>query len=267
MARLKQIGVKLNGRDTDIPAYYIYDTDPVQRAGSYIKVSDLLIALGLADTSVIGRGTYVEIKTGKAAIPAPKPKPLAGRRIAISAAHGNGRNVSQCNPAYNESDFVLAAALELEQMLIADGAIVHLPRRERKEDMTLQERSRRIDAFGADICIELHTDSFGTGCTDPRGIHIIRQVSRPGDPLAQLLLDEIANATGLPKSARGIWYKEGQPGYDWFHMLRVPHAHNVMIECGFHSNKHDLEFLMSPGAPRLVAAGIRNALVKFMAGK
>src|SRR5690554_347017 len=201
MTKFKPIDVKINGRDVEIPAYYLYDTDPVEHAGSYVKASDLIAALDAG--TVTGRGSYIVIEAGKVA--APTPKLLAGRRIAISAAHGNGRNVSLCNPAYNESDFVLAAALELEQMLLADGAVVHLPRRGKKEDMTLQERSRRIDAFDADICIELHTDSIGTGCTTSRGVHVIRQVSRPADLLAQLLFDELVNATGLPESARGIW--------------------------------------------------------------
>lgn len=252
MAKIKPIEVKINGKETNIPAHYLLDGGPV---GTYVQARLLIVALGIG--KVTGKGDYIEIITH------PVTKPLAGRRIAISAAHGDGRNVSGCNPAYNESDFVLQAALELEQMLLADGAVVHLPRRGLKEDMSLAERSRRINKFGADICIELHTDSIGTGCTLARGIHIIRQVLRPGDPLAQCLQDELANCTGLPKSVRGIWSKEGQPGYDWCHMLRVPSAHNVMVECGFHSNKQDLEFLLSPGAPRLVAQGIRSGLRKF----
>ncbi len=192
------------------------------------------------------------------------PLPLAGRRIAISAAHGAGRNVSSCAPLYNESDFVMETAWILEKMLIADGATVFLPRTSKEEDMSLTERSNRVDAFRADICIELHTDSFGTGCTAPRGVHIIRQVSRPDDPLANLLLEEIHESTGLPKNSRGVWEKEGQKGFDWYYMLRVPHAHNVMVECGFHSNKYDLQwYLAAPLGPTHYAQGVRNALVKF----
>ena len=254
MSILRKISVKIDGRDVPVPGHF------VPGVGTYAYVAGLLNELGL-DCKVEGQGSFINIVTKKA--PAPAPKPLLGRRIALSAGHGNGRNVSGCNLAYNESDFVVDCVLELEPMLIADGAIVHLPRTSRKEDMTLQVRTDRIDAFGADICIDLHTDSLGTGCTTARGIHIIRQLSRPGDSLAQYLLDELANSTGLPRSARGIWFQEGQKGFDWHHMLRVPHAHNVIVECGFHSNSKDLEFLRSPGAPRLVAQGIRKALIQF----
>jgi len=246
----KPVQISLNHKPTEIQGmYHIIEQKTVVGVTELVK---LLIPGSITQ----GLGDTVNIVTPTT----PPPKFLQGRRIAISAAHGNGRNVSSCNSAYNEANFVLEVVLKLAPMLILDGAVVFLPRTKLTEDMSLQTRSERIDQFGADLCIEVHTDSIGTGCTIPRGTHIIRQISRPGDPLAHALFEEIYAATGLPQ--RFIWAKEGSPGFDWYYMLRVPRAHNLLIELGFHSNKQDLEFLLSPGAPRLCAQGIRNGIVK-----
>lgn len=255
---LKPIKIKINGKHAGVPAYHIDQ-------GAYPHIRALLTAMGLnytVDYKVDANGPYVNIITDPST---PAPMPLLGRRIAISAAHGGGRNVSPCHPAYNESDFVLAVALELEEMLIAEGTIVHLPRRSKSEDMSLTERTNRIAAFGADITIDLHTDSIGNGCNaQARGVHAIHQVSRPNDPLAIYLAQEVSRSLGIPVRPRLVWTKEGQPGFDWYHMLRVPHGHNVIVEAGFHSSRDDIAVLMQPGVPRKYAQGVRNGLLKFV---
>ena len=258
---MQKVAIKINGRDAPVSAFF------VPGGGTHAHIQQLLAAMGL-NYDVQGKGGYVEITTGQA-VPQPQQtfKALAGKRIAISAGHGNGRNVSLCDRRYNESDFVLAVSLELEQQLLADGATTFLPRRGKAEDMTLDERIKRIDNFKADICLDVHTDSIGTACMTARGVHVIRQIKRPGDPLAAALYDEIPKATGLPKNARGIWDKAGAPGFDWYAMLRGPRAHNVIIENGFHSNRQDLDFYLSPGAAKKIAQGIRNGVVRFVTGK
>ena len=258
MSNLKPIRIKINGRHVSVPAYHIGQ-------GAYPHIRALLTALALdytVDYQVDANGPYVNILTDPKA---PASKPLSGRRITISAAHGAGRNVSPCDPSYNESDFVLDVALELEEMLIAGGAIVHLPRRRKNEDMSLSERTNRIAKFGADITIDLHTDAIGEGCnTQARGAHAIHQVSRPNDPLALAIVQEVAKAMGIPPArSRPIWTKEGQTGFDWYHMLRVPHGHNIIVEAGFHSSRDDVKVLIQGGAARKYAQGVRNGLLRF----
>lgn len=254
--KLKPIRIKINGRHASVPAYHIGQ-------GAYPHVRAMLAALGLdyaVTHGVDAQGHFVNIITDPSA---PAPLPLLGRRIAISAGHYGKRNQSPCNSTYFESEFVLRAALELEEMLISDGAIVHLPRRD-ASPLTLTERSSRIDRFGADITIDLHTDAAGTGCnTQARGVHAIHQISRPNDKLASLLVDEVAKSLDLPARARKIWTREGQPGFDWYHMLRVPHGHNVIIEAGFHTSRDDIAMLGQADAARKYAQGARSGLIRF----
>ncbi len=255
MARITPLGVKLNGKDLKVPAHYLIEGGT---EGTYVHARLLVEALGVGTVS--GKGSHIEIVTEKQT---PVPKPLEGRRIAVSAGHYGQRNQSPCNSQYYESEFVLKVALELEQMLLADGAIVHLPRRT-SAVLTLAERTNRINQFGADITIDLHTDAAGSGCnTVARGVHAIHQLSRTGDNLATLLVDEVAKSLGLPARSRKIWTREGQRGFDWYHMLRVPHGHNVVIEAGFHTSRDDIKILTQPDALRKYAEGVRTALRKY----
>lgn|GEM_PF-1916527 len=69
---------------------------------------------------------------------------------------------------------------------------------------THTKRSSRINKFGADITVEYSHGclcTYGPACnTAAGGVHAIRQIARPDDLLAHLLVDEVAKSMGLPIS-------------------------------------------------------------------
>lgn len=257
MAEIKPMGVKLNGKDTKIPALYLIEGGT---EGTYVQARMLVDALGVG--SVHGKGDYIEIVTQQPAAPAPKP--LAGRRIAVSAPHSRNGNQSTIIKSYYEGNVMFDVAVELVAQLRALGATVLLVRDSLDQTLTLKQRTDMINAINPDLCIEIHSDA--NAAASVRGIHVIRQLARTGDKLAQLLLDEMHLATGLPKNSKGVWTRTltSNPRFDWYHMLREVLCHSLIIEVGYHTNAADMALLSSPCAPKLIATGARNAILKFM---
>ena len=246
---MKKIEVYRDKQDLKIEAVLIENK-------TYVQLLGLVRVLSLP-YDIIRSGNRVTLSTKTH----PKRQPLLGSRIAISAGHGNSRNVSPINKAYNESDFVLQVARKLELKLLADGAAVFLPRRLRSEDMSLTERTNRISSFGADITLDIHTDASSD--SKARGVHCISSVNRPPN-LAAYLASSVAASMGLPIRQRGVWQKKGPRGFDWHHMLRVPHGHNVIIEGGFHSSPEDMAILLRPEAVENYATGLHEGLLSYL---
>ena len=88
MAKIKPVGVKINGKDVKVPAHYLYEGGT---EGTYVQARLLVDALKIGQ--VHGEGDHINIVTSGQA-PAPAPKPLAGRKIAISAPHTKNANQS-----------------------------------------------------------------------------------------------------------------------------------------------------------------------------
>jgi N-acetylmuramoyl-L-alanine amidase len=243
----RQIDVLVDGKRTDIPA--------MKESGqpTFVAAADIGKRLGY---EVFGLGQAVDFR--KMVIP--PPKPLLGRRIAVSAPHRQGANQSTVNKAYYEGNVMFYTAVELANLLKDAGANVLLVRDRMDAVLTLPQRTNMIKAYNADLMIECHSDA---SARDSRGIHVIHQVARPADPLARLVLNELKIKTGLPENSKGTWTRTGtNPRIDWYWMLREILCHGLIIECGYHTDPKDTEFLSSPAAPKLIATGIRDAIVK-----
>ena len=74
-----------------------------------------------------------------------------------------------------------------------------------------------------------------------RGSEVWDSVEKPNKALAQAIVD--ATASLFKHNNRGVRYKVGQPGYNWYGVLRFNEAKSSMIiENGFHDNSLDCNF-------------------------
>lgn len=91
---------------------------------------------------------------------------------------------------------------------------------------------------GYDLFLSEHSNA-ANGVT--RGTEVWDSVEKPNKGLATKICTETARLFG--HNNRGVKYKAGQPGYNWYGVLKFNGAKSAMIiENGFHDNSQDCNF-------------------------
>ena len=155
--------------------------------------------------------------------------------IVLDAGHGYGRAHNRGGLCYNEGDNNYYYSLILHRELSRlPGVKVILTRRTITDNPSLDTRGRL--GKGADLLISLHSDAFSDSKVS--GTTILDSVRHPNKELATKLVKVISAL--FNNNNRGVKYREGRPGWDWFGILRNSKAKSSMIiEHGFHTNMSD----------------------------
>lgn len=251
---VKPIKVQLNGKETGVRGLY-------HIAESTTMVSALDLAKMLGGFQVKGLGDAINIITD-VKVKEEKPYlPLKGRRIAVSAPHKKNANQSPIIKSYYEGNVMFYTAKLLAEKLRALGATVLLVRDDINDVYTLAERGKEINAFKPDLCLEAHTDASGTAST--RGVHVIRQIARSDESFPLDVAKRVSANTGIPMKSDPVWTRKlnSTSKFDWYYMLREILCESLIIECGYHTNKQDIQILTKPEFPELVAKAIADAVV------
>jgi N-acetylmuramoyl-L-alanine amidase len=177
-------------------------------------------------------------------------------KIAIDAGHGAetaGKRSPDATGLQREFHFNLPVALEVGQVLKESGVDV-IYTHDENEDISLKKRTDIINAWDADAVISIHANAYGTGWNGVQGIEtFIHDKPNGSGELAHAIQSELIKATG--RRDRGV--KQAN-----FHMLRESRAKvNVLVECGFMTNKEEAALLLSP-AYRNTCAGAIVAGIK-----
>lgn len=159
-------------------------------------------------------------------------------KIRVDGGHGAGKDHNRGALYYNEGDnnfyYSLVLKRELEKY---QGVVVDLTRNKITDNPSLAQRSAM--GSGYDLFLSLHSNAFKDSTV--RGTTVIDSIERPNLALARALSKAIANT--FNHRDRGAVYKEGQPGYNWYGVLRFNKAGAAMIlEHGFHTNPIDCRF-------------------------
>lgn len=159
-------------------------------------------------------------------------------KIMLAAGHGAGKNFNRGGLYYNEGDnnyyYSLVLKKELEKY---DGVKVDLLRNKITDNPTLQQRSHM--GKGYDLYLAIHSNA--TNKSSVRGTEVWDSVEKPNKKLAQALCDETVRL--FNHNNRGVRYKEGRKGWNWYGELRGNQAKSHMIiENGFHTNPQDCRF-------------------------
>ncbi|MBU5439316.1 N-acetylmuramoyl-L-alanine amidase [Tissierella sp. MSJ-40] len=159
-------------------------------------------------------------------------------RILLAAGHGAGPAHNRGAIYFNEGDNNYIYSLELKKELETyENIKVDLLRKNITDDPTLADRAKA--GQGYDLYLSIHSNA--TTNDDVRGTEVWDSVEKPNVTLAKLICD--ATAEVFNHRNRGVKYKEGQKGYNWYGELRFNQAKSAMIvENGFHTNKEDCLF-------------------------
>ena len=158
-------------------------------------------------------------------------------KILIDSGHGAGRQHNRGGICFNEGDnnFHYSAILkrELEKY---EGVKVDLVRKKITDNPSLAQRSAM--GKGYDLFLSQHSNAANG---QARGSEVWDSVEKPNKVLAQAIVD--ATASCFNHNNRGVKYRAGQPGYNYYGVLRFNEAKSSMIiENGFHDNSLDCNF-------------------------
>jgi len=194
-------------------------------------------------------------------------------RACIDPGHGGGDTGALTADGRMEKDTNLRVALMVEQELRGSGIEVMLTRRDDR-DVSLSERCRMANRWGADVFVSLHADAAGG--PSAKGHHAIHSIhSQPGkggNKLARLLVDQVTLATGrqpFPRGDRGVWTRESQnhPGVDYYAVIRETDMSAAILERGFLTNPEDAALLFDDSFLQKQARGIARAIMIYFGVK
>ncbi|OOB77419.1 MAG: hypothetical protein BEN18_10230 [Epulopiscium sp. Nuni2H_MBin001] len=159
-------------------------------------------------------------------------------KIYIDAGHRNStwdRGAVSSDGQY-ESPIALDYAIELESALKALGVTTYMSRNSEDDIITLQERTNRANALGADLYISIHVNAAGEaykGKAD--GVEVLYYTDAT---LSQLICNAICDATGATN--RGAKQRQD------LHVLRCSNMQAILIEVGFIDNLAELNKILTP---------------------
>ncbi len=159
-------------------------------------------------------------------------------KVLLNAGHGTGKDHNRGGVCYNEGDNNYHYSLVLKEELEKYEDIqVDLVRNRITDNPSLTERSAM--GKGYDLYFSIHSNACGDNSV--RGTEVWDSVEGANKVLAKAICDTTANLFG--HNNRGVKYKEGQTGYNWYGELRFNQAKSAMIvEHGFHTNVQDCNY-------------------------
>ncbi|MTD31663.1 N-acetylmuramoyl-L-alanine amidase [Planomicrobium sp. YIM 101495] len=170
-------------------------------------------------------------------------------KIILDAGHGP-ETAGKRSPdgRLREFHFNAAVAEETKKRLVLDGHIVIFAH-QADRDVPLSERIHLANRLGADLYISVHANAFGNGFNSANGIetyHFVKPLAA-SKRLAASIHQSLALATGLRD--RGVKAAD-------FAVLRNTRMPAVLVECGFMTNRTDLEALQSDAYRKRCARAI-----------
>lgn len=181
---------------------------------------------------------------------APPVLPLNGITILLDAGHG-GSDTGAVRAGIYEKDINLAVTLKLRDLLVKQGATVHLTR---KDDtfLTLDERKALIAQYAPNLFLSIHSNANNKTAIDGIEAYYWNNVS---PTLAQTIYQAVVDGLG----ERGNWVRKRE--------LAVVHhdfAPAALIEIGYLSNQRTRKLLADDKYQSRVADSIENGIIDYV---
>lgn len=159
-------------------------------------------------------------------------------KIMIDAGHGP-ETPGKRSPdgRLREFHFTSAVAAAVKKRLLLGGHTVFFSHQE-GSDVPLHERTQLANRLKAELFISIHANAFGSSFNNSCGIESFTFTNplTAAKTLADFIQDALILATGRPN--RGVKRAD-------FAVLRDTSMPAVLIECGFMTNRTELELLKS----------------------
>ncbi|MDR0395797.1 MAG: N-acetylmuramoyl-L-alanine amidase [Oscillospiraceae bacterium] len=221
---------------------------------------------------LLSDGTQADPATREILLSTPVYQPtaegsLSGHIIAVDPGHGGyDGGARAANRGLWEKVYNLRIALELKDMLIANGATVVMtrdtdealndpnpPGRKKRQDM--ERRAERVLTHGAEMLLSIHQNDYRVASQHGPQV-FYRKDCAAGRELAVLLQTNL-NEELYPGSRR-----RANVGDFYINSLGIPSA---LVECGFLSNAAEEAKLRDPEYQRRIAQAITQSVIEWFA--
>lgn len=191
-----------------------------------------------------------ETISGNVAVPEAIEKEPGIPLVVIDPGHG-GEDEGCENNGIQEKDINLAIAEMVRDQLAGMGYQVVMTR-EADAYMAKEERVKNANAWGADIYVSIHQNTFEDGSVEGIETWYDGRVGADNERLARLVHQETLKSTGA--AAREL------RGDSKFHVTGETSMPSCLIETGFLSNEGEREKLAAPEYQRQIADGIASGI-------
>ncbi|GJM26971.1 MAG: hypothetical protein DHS20C16_33860 [Phycisphaerae bacterium] len=245
-------------------------SDPISTTDQS-KSEDAADVMLSVDTLLPAPEDFAQTRIDSEAFPIPPhAKYLAGVRICLDPGHGGDAHkegYKRGPTGVREAEMNLRVAKYLRDLLEHVGAEVKLTREE-DVDLSLADRAKVADDWGADIFISCHHNAtnnteanrttvwyHGTVDERPDNLDLARH-------LCEGLFDELQlqQLTGIPLKTDQLMYETG------FGVLRAANKTSALCETSFYTNPEEEQRLRDPEYNLREAYGMFRGLARYAAG-
>ena len=189
---------------------------------------------------------------------------LKGKKIAIDAGHGGSDSGAIGPTGVMEKTITLRVAMELKNLLVAEGATVYMtrtkdtevsPKKSRATDNEeLQARCDIANAREADIFISIHMDSFTNDAAKGTTGYYYAKGSAKSRSLADKVRQGVIDQLGTP--SRGTQSCN-------FYVVKHTDMPATLVELAFISNRSEEKLLYSDAGIQKAAQGILDGIEDY----
>ncbi len=180
------------------------------------------------------------------------------KKVYVGIGHG-GYDSGAVGNGFKEKDLTLSIGKYCNERLKQYGIETKISRTT-DCDSSIRSKAAASDAFGADVCMDIHINAGGGNGSEVFYSH----VSPRGKKLAQAIVDATLK---IGQNTRGIKTKLDTDGTDYFGMIRIPEAPAVLVECAFIDNKADVQIINTEARRKVFGYAIADGVANYLGVK
>lgn len=180
------------------------------------------------------------------------------KRVYVGIGHGGSDPGAVAN-GFKEKDLTLSIGKYCNERLRQYGIETKISRTT-DIDSSINSKVSASNAFGADVCMDIHINAGGGDGSEIYYSH----TSAPGKKLAQSIVDAMS---AIGQNTRGIKTRLSSSGNDYFGMIRDTNAPAVLVECAFIDNKTDLVIIDTEAERKVFGYAIADGVAKYLGVK
>ena len=175
-------------------------------------------------------------------------------KIYVGIGHGGSDPGAVAN-GYKEKDLTLAIGKACYDELVRNGVNAKISRTTDKY-MSVNEKVKESDSFGADYCLDIHINAGGGDGCEVFYHHLGGKSKQLANNINQAL-------KAIGQNSRGLKVKMNSKGNtDYFGIIRNTKASAVLVECGFIDTKADLAQFDTSAEQKKFGIAIAHGILK-----
>ena len=179
------------------------------------------------------------------------------KKVYVGIGHG-GSDPGAIGNGFKEKNLTLSIGTYVTRRLKEYGIEVKQSRTT-DCDSSINSKVAESNAFGADVCMDIHINAGGGDGSEVYYSH----VSPNGKKLAQSIVDA---TLAIRQNTRGIKTRVDDDGTDYFGMIRMTDAPAVLVECAF-IDSSDIQIINTEAKRKVFGYAIADGVAKYLGVK